>query len=138
MDTACVICNIIQGKQSSYIIYEDDLFISFLDIHPLFPGHSLVSTKEHIETFYDLPAKQAEKLTATLQRIGNAITTAMNAEGSFIGMNTIVSQSIPHFHTHIVPRKKGDGLKGFFWPRVKYESNEELIEVQKKIIRALR
>lgn len=130
MENKCIVCDIIQGKQKAHIIYEDNNFISFLDIHPLFLGHSLLAPKQHIETFYQLPQELGNELISKMQLIGTAITRMMNAQGSFIAMNNVVSQSIAHLHIHIVPRNKGDGLKGFFWPRMRYKSEEEAINIK--------
>jgi len=132
-DSECIICNVINKTLKSFIVYEDDLFIAFLDIKPLFPGHCLLAPKQHVHTIYDFPDKEGNKLLHAVKKLGNAITAAMNAQGTFIAMNNIVSQSIDHMHVHIVPRNKGDGLKGFFWPRMRYESEEHMRETQQAI-----
>lgn len=137
MNNDCIFCDIVSHKLPASIIFEDENVISFLDIRPLFPGHSLIVPKLHYATFYDLPDNKTANFFNHVKLIGHAIEKAMQAEGSFIAMNNIVSQSVPHFHVHVVPRNKGDGLKGFFWPRSKYESDEEMRVVQKKIIAAL-
>lgn len=129
----CAICNIINGTSKSYVIYEDEFFIAFLDAKPLFIGHSLLAPKHHFETIYDLPAVQGNIFLTTIQKVGTAITAALKAEGTFIAVNNKVSQSIDHLHIHLVPRKKGDGLKGFFWPRMKYKSEVHILEVQQAI-----
>lgn len=133
MATNCIICNILNGTLKSFIIYEDDFFISFLDMKPLFFGHSLLAPKQHFQTIYDLPADQGDFLLTATQKVGTAITNALKVEGTFIAINNKISQSIDHLHIHIVPRKKGDGLKGFFWPRTNYESEKQMIEIQQKI-----
>ncbi len=134
----CVIDQIIEKKLKAYIVFEDNDFIAFLDHRPIFLGHTLLSTKKHYETIYDLPDNLVQPLFSLTQQIGKAIECAMNSQGSFIAMNNIVSQSIPHLHIHIVPRNKGDGLKGFFWPRTKYKSDEHFVEIQQKIIKTLK
>lgn len=134
---SCIICELINKKLKSYPVYEDELFISFLDIKPLFLGHCLLSPKQHVRTIYDLPTSAGASLLEVIKIIGNAVTTASNAEGSFIAINNKVSQSIDHLHIHIVPRNKGDGLKGFFWPRTKYFDEEEILKVQRAIKKAI-
>ncbi len=130
MKQNCIICDIINKKRTSFIVYEDDFFISFLDIKPLFIGHCLIAPKDHFPTIYDLPKKTGNHLLEVTQKIGKAVRVSMNAEGTFIAINNNVSQSIDHMHIHLIPRKKGDKLKGFFWPRVKYENEKQMQEVQ--------
>ncbi len=110
----CIIDSIVEKKSKAYIIYEDKNFIAFLDHRPVFHGHTLLCPKEHIATFYDLPETMMADFFSLAKKIGRAVEQGMNAEGSFIAINNKVSQSIPHLHLHIIPRKKGDGLKGFF------------------------
>ncbi len=133
MGKECIIDLIGEKKETAYIIYEDDFFIAFLDIRPLFIGHTLLAPKAHYKTFYDLPPSLISPLFLLAQSIGRAVEQAMDAEGSFIAMNNTVSQSVEHLHIHIVPRNKGDGLKGFFWPRTKYANDKQLIETRDKI-----
>lgn len=135
--TTCVIDSIVAKQDSAFIIYEDNDFISFLDKHPLFIGHCLLAPKEHFTTLYDLPQSLITNYFSLAQTIDKAIEIAMDAEGSFMAINNTVSQSIAHLHLHIVPRNKGDGLKGFFWPRTKYLSEQHSLETQEKIIQAL-
>lgn len=134
MNQACTICDVIDRKLNSFIVYEDDYFVSFLDIKPLFIGHCLLAPKLHLPTIYDLPESQGNILLQATQKIGQAITTSMKAQGTFIAINNKVSQSIEHLHIHLVPRNKGDGLKGFFWPRTKYENENEMLKIQTAII----
>lgn len=98
---------------------------AFLDARPLFKGHVLVVPEAHVETLTDLPAEAVAPLFATVQRLARAAQTALGADGSFVAMNNVVSQSVPHLHVHVVPRHKGDGLRGFFWPRQKYADDAE-------------
>ncbi|KTC75303.1 Histidine triad (HIT) protein [Legionella birminghamensis] len=138
MKTAeCIIDRIVNGEEKAWIVYENELFIAFLDHHPLFPGHVLLSPKAHIANFDELPASLSGPLFTLCQRLSKAVIDAMQATGSFIATNNKVSQSIPHLHVHIVPRNKGDGLKGFFWPRSRYRDDEHLLETQQKIIESL-
>jgi histidine triad (HIT) family protein len=132
-ETSCKFCLIAMQKLNSAIVYEDADVLAFLDIRPLFHGHTLLIPKKHFVTFYDLPDGLRNKLFAEAKKIGQAVESTMNAEGSFLAMNNIVSQSVPHVHMHIVPRTKGDGLKGFFWPRAGYEDKEEMEKVRSKI-----
>jgi histidine triad (HIT) family protein len=131
--TNCVVCSIPDSQERHYIVYQDKKFIAFLDIKPVFKGHCLLSPKKHYSTLYDLPKKDLQGYFSILQRLGLAIEKVRDAQGTFIGINNKVSQSIPHLHTHVIPRSKDDGLKGFFWPRVSYESELEKKEIQTKI-----
>jgi histidine triad (HIT) family protein len=124
----------VSGELPATVIYEDDTSIAFLDHRPLFHGHTLLVPREHVETLSDLPAAQVEPYFKAAQLLARAIESAMEAEGTFVAMNNRVSQSVPHLHVHIVPRRKKDGLKGFFWPRTKYKDEEEIKSVQRKII----
>lgn len=133
MDASCIICNIINKNIKSFIVFENDALIAFLDHKPLFLGHCLLAPKKHYETLYDLPESYSSLLLPAIQKIGHAVTRGRQAEGTFMAINNIVSQSIAHLHIHIVPRKKRDGLKGFFWPRTKYKNEEEMQEVQLSI-----
>ncbi|MFW2539121.1 HIT family protein [Legionella sp. ST3F1] len=129
----CIIDLIIAKKEKAYIVYENEQFIAFLDHRPLFPGHTLLAPKNHFKTLYDLPDSLISPLFMLTKKIGVAVEKATEAAGSFIAMNNTISQSIPHLHVHIVPRNKQDGLKGFFWPRTKYQNEEHMLAVQEKI-----
>lgn len=111
--------------------------MAFLDHRPLFPGHVLLVTRQHFETLLDLPRDLIGPLFTNAQLLASAVQRAMQADGSFVAMNNVVSQSVPHFHIHIVPRKRGDGLRGFFWPRHKATA-EELQTAQQSVLNALR
>lgn len=132
---SCLFCGIINGELNAAIVYDDDVCVAFLDHRPLFHGHCLLVPKAHFETLSDLPAHLVAPMFASVQLLTRAVEVALGAEGSFVAMNNRVSQSVPHLHVHIVPRKRKDGLKGFFWPRTKYESETEILEVA-KLIRA--
>jgi len=134
----CLFCRIVSGEVPATIVYEDDNSVAFLDHRPLFPGHTLLVPREHIETLGELPTKIITPYFEAVQLLSRAVETAMEAEGTFVAMNNRVSQSVPHLHVHLVPRRKKDGLKGFFWPRTKYKSDEEMEEVKKKIANALK
>ena len=133
----CAFCNIVEGKVSAEVVWRHQHSIAFLDHRPLFPGHVLLIPVEHVVTLADLPAPQVGPLFQAVQILERAIETALDAEGTFIAVNNYVSQSVPHLHVHIVPRRKGDGLKGFFWPRRGYDSEEHLRATAEKIRAAL-
>ncbi len=120
----CLFCDIVAHRQSAEIIFEDDFVCMFLDKTPLFPGHTLIVPKQHCETLTDLPQELLAPFFTRLQRLSQVVKVAMNAQGSFVAINNTVSQSVPHAHFHVVPRTKGDGLKGFFWPRQKYREGQ--------------
>jgi histidine triad (HIT) family protein len=133
MTENCLFCRIVSGEVPAVVVYEDANTFAFLDHRPLFPGHTLLVPREHYETLGDLPATQVGPLFKNAQLLSRAVESAMEAEGSFVAMNNRVSQSVPHLHVHIVPRRRKDGLKGFFWPRTKYKSEEELEITRQKI-----
>ena len=122
----CTFCNIIRGSIPSHKVFEDDISLAFLDHRPLFAGHCLFIVKDHLETLSDLPDELVGPLFLNVQLLSRAVMQGMNAEGTFVAVNNRVSQSVPHFHVHIVPRRKGDGLKGFFWPRRAYKDANEI------------
>jgi histidine triad (HIT) family protein len=122
---------------SAPIVFEDELSLVFLDHRPLFPGHCLLVPKIHYETLTDLPPKLVGPLFLNVQLLSRAVEGGLGAQGTFVAMNNRVSQSVPHLHVHIVPRSKGDGLKGFFWPRRKYKDQAEIAEVETRIRAAI-
>lgn len=134
----CAFCDIVAGKVTAEIVWRDESAVAFLDHRPLFPGHVLLIPTQHVSTLADLPAAQVGPLFQTAQRLESAVEKALDAEGTFIAINNHVSQSVPHLHIHIVPRRKGDGLKGFFWPRRGYDSDEHLRKTAEQIVSALR
>jgi histidine triad (HIT) family protein len=121
----CLFCDILAGSMPAQFVYEDAGVAAFLDVKPLFKGHVLVLPREHYVTLADLPTSLMNPLFTQVQRISAAMPAAYAAQGSFVAMNNIVSQSVPHLHVHVVPRTKGDGLRGFFWPRGRYATDEE-------------
>lgn len=127
-DEHCAFCKIVRDDDGSRV-FEDEHTIAFLDHRPLFPGHCLLIPRGHFETIQDLPQSLVAALFANVRILAAAVELGMRAEGTFIAANNRISQSVPHFHVHIVPRRKGDGLKGFFWPRRKYGSTEEMAAV---------
>lgn len=129
LQESCLFCKIVRGDAQAHKVFEDEHTLAFLDHRPVFPGHSLLIPKSHFETLSDLPASLIKPLFSDVQLLAAAIERGVKAEGSFVAINNRVSQSVPHFHVHIVPRRKGDGLKGFFWPRSKYKSSDEIFQV---------
>lgn len=132
-DSACLFCKIVAGEISARIVFEDDASIAFLDHRPVFPGHCLLIPKMHFETLSDLPAELIEPFFKNAQLLARAVETGMEAHGTFVAMNNRVSQSVPHLHVHVVPRRRKDGLRGFFWPRYPYKTEEEAELVQESI-----
>lgn len=130
----CQFCLIVAGEQRCYKVHESNISFVFLDTRPLFPGHCLVVPKEHFETLSDLPRTYIGAVFATVRLITRSVEKAMNADGSFVAINNHVSQSVPHFHVHIVPRNRKDGLRGFFWPRHPYRDEASVTETQRKIV----
>jgi histidine triad (HIT) family protein len=124
----CPFCRIASGEVEARIVFEDEISLAFLDHRPLFPGHSLLIPREHHETLADLPATLVGPCFTNVQLLSRAIPEAMSAQGSFVAANNVVSQSVPHFHVHVVPRNRKDGLRGFFWPRRKYEGDDHAAE----------
>jgi histidine triad (HIT) family protein len=120
----CVFCQIVAGDLAADVVLEAPELIAFLDKRPVFKGHVLLVPRQHIVTLPELPADLRDPFLAAAQRIASAVVEALGAQGSFVAMNNVVSQSVPHLHMHVVPRTKGDGLRGFFWPRGKYADGE--------------
>jgi histidine triad (HIT) family protein len=130
---ACTFCQIVAGELPAHVVLDDDVAMGFLDVRPLFHGHVLVVPKQHVELLTDLPTDLVGPLFERVQRVAAAVVDACGAQGTFVAMNNKVSQSVPHLHVHVVPRTKGDGLKGFFWPRMRYASDDEAAEVAASI-----
>lgn len=133
----CKFCKIVRGDLDSFVVFDDDISVGVLDHRPLFPGHVLLIPKLHYITVGDLPEDLVGLFFTNVQLLSKAVEQGMQSQGTFIGMNNRVSQSVPHLHVHIVPRNKGDGLRGFFWPRQKYSSEEHKMEVQRLITEAV-
>jgi histidine triad (HIT) family protein len=134
----CVFCAIASGSAAAHRVLEEEACIGFLDTRPLFPGHVLIVPREHRETLADLTRAELTALFAAAQRVSSALESALGAEGTFVAMNNRVSQSVPHAHLHVVPRRKGDGLRGFFWPRHKYATEAEAAEIAARVRTAMR
>jgi histidine triad (HIT) family protein len=137
MPVSDVICQIVSGELDAAVVARNDQVIAFLDHRPVLKGHVLVAPIRHIETLLSLPDELMVPLLTMTQRIAGAIGSALGAQGTFVAINNVVSQSIPHLHVHVVPRTKGDGLRGFFWPRTRYGAGE-IEEYADKIKSAIR
>ncbi|MEV0406962.1 HIT family protein [Actinoallomurus sp. NPDC050550] len=133
----CLFCEIVKGERPAHVVLDDGPVVAFLDTRPLFKGHTLLVPRTHYETLADLPADLLEPLFAAGQRLSVAMETALAATGSFVALNNRVSQSVPHLHVHVVPRNRKDGLRGFFWPRTKYDSDDEAREYADRLRGAL-
>jgi histidine triad (HIT) family protein len=131
----CAFCAIVAGETEAHVVFEDEATLAFLDNRPLFHGHTLLVPREHHEAIWDLPDELVGPLFANARMLAVAVREAMGSEGVFIANNNVVSQSVPHLHVHVVPRNRKDGLRGFFWPRRKYEAEEEA-EAAARAIRA--
>jgi histidine triad (HIT) family protein len=123
----------VAGDLAAATVFEDEISLAFLDHRPLFPGHCLLIPKSHYDTLADLPQHLTGPLFGNARLLAGAVEQAMQAEGSFVAINNRVSQSVPHLHIHLVPRRKKDGLRGFFWPRGKYESADQIESVRVRV-----
>jgi histidine triad (HIT) family protein len=133
----CKFCEIAAGQLAAHVVLDEGGAVAFLDNRPLFPGHVLLIPRCHVDTFDDAPAEVLVELVVVAQRLSRAVQAATGAKGAFIATNVRVSQSVPHLHIHIVPRTKGDGLRGFFWPRTRYGSDSEAAAVADSVRKAL-
>jgi len=133
----CVFCRIIAGEVPAHIVLDEPDLLGFLDTRPVFKGHVLLVPRAHLGTLLDLPADLRDPLLEATQRLAAAVVQGLGAQGSFVAMNNVVSQSVPHLHVHVVPRTKGDGLRGFFWPRTTYASAEHADEYAARLVAVL-
>jgi histidine triad (HIT) family protein len=132
-----VFCDIAAGRVPAHIVLANDEAVAFLDARPVFKGHLLVATREHVVRLADLPASRIGPFFSVVQRISAVMPIALGCQGTFVALNNVVSQSVPHLHVHVVPRTRGDGLRGFFWPRQRYASDAEAAEYAAKLRDAL-
>ena len=132
----CLFCRIIDGSEPASMVMADEHAVAFLDVKPLFSGHTLVVPRSHHVTLPELPAAEVEPFFARVRAMARLVPEVMEAQGSFVAMNNIVSQSVAHLHVHVVPRRRKDGLRGFFWPRTSYESVEERDGVARRLAAA--
>ena len=133
----CTFCEILAGRLPAHVVLDDEVALAFLDVRPLFPGHTLLVPREHHETLADLPTALLEPYFARAQRLSLAMEQGLASVGSFVAINNRVSQSVPHLHTHVVPRNPKDGLRGFFWPRTRYTDDAEAAGVAARLRDAL-
>lgn len=133
----CTFCAIAAGEIAAHTVLSDDAFVAFLDVRPVFKGHVLLVPRTHVVTLPDLPDELRDPFLAHTQRLATAMVEGLGAQGSFVAMNNTVSQSVPHLHCHVVPRTKGDGLRGFFWPRTKYADDAEAADYAERLTSAL-
>ncbi|MFI6826191.1 MULTISPECIES: HIT family protein [unclassified Kribbella] len=133
----CLFCSIIAGTTPAQIVLETPEIVGFLDIRPVFKGHTLIVPREHVLTMVEMTDELLVPLFGAARSVASAVRTAFDAQGSFVAVNNVVSQSVPHLHVHVVPRTKGDGLRGFFWPRTKYADESEAAEYAGKLRAAL-
>ncbi|MEU4693398.1 HIT family protein [Actinoplanes sp. NPDC023714] len=129
----CVFCGIVAGSVPAFMVASSPAGVAFLDIRPVFKGHVLVVPRPHIVQLIDLPTPDLSGYFGFVQSIAAAVPAALGSQGTFVAQNNIVSQSVPHLHTHVVPRTKGDGLRGFFWPRRRYDSDDEALDHASRI-----
>lgn len=137
MDATCLFCQIASGEVPAEIVWSDADLVAFLDIRPVFKGHTLLVPRVHHVTLPDLPAELRDLFLAAGQRLASAMVDGLGAQGSFVAINNTVSQSVAHLHLHVVPRTKGDGLRGFFWPRTKYADDAEQADYARRLTEAL-
>ena len=135
--TDCLFCGIVCGRVAAQVVVSDEYTVAFLDVRPVFKGHVLVVPRVHVETLVDVPEQLVNPLVTQAQRVASCLVTELGAQGSFVAINNIVSQSVPHLHIHVIPRTKGDGLRGFFWPRQTY-ADGEMSEYAERLAAALR
>ncbi len=123
-DDGCLFCRVAAGEQPAEVVLADEVAVAFLDHRPLFAGHTLLVPRLHVETLPELPPELVGPVFGRARRLAAAMEVGLGAAGSFVGLNNRVSQSVPHLHVHVVPRNRGDGLRGFFWPRRRYAEGE--------------
>jgi histidine triad (HIT) family protein len=141
MTDDCLFCGIVAGTVQAHHVLETEHVVGFLDVRPVFKGHTLLAPREHLVTLSDLPEELMVPLFGAAQRTADALTSALGSQGTFVAMNNVVSQSVAHLHVHVVPRTKGDGLRGFFWPRTKYaegEAEEYAVRIRKALASGVR
>jgi|SRR3954451_3151182 histidine triad (HIT) family protein len=133
----CLFCGIVAGSVPAFTVVDAPEGVGFLDVRPVFKGHVLVVPRAHVDDLTDLPPELLPGFFTLVQRVARAVPEALGSQGTFVAMNTVVSQSVPHLHAHVVPRTKGDGLRGFFWPRHRYASDEEAASFAERIAAVL-
>ncbi|MGH8975714.1 MAG: HIT family protein [Acidimicrobiia bacterium] len=137
MSSACRFCAIEGGTEPAHVVFEDEVTLAFLDHRPVFPGHTLLIPRRHIETLPELPDELLGPIFGGARRIAAAMEGGFGAHGTFVALNNRISQSVPHLHVHLVPRHRKDGLRGFFWPRTRYADDAEASEVAARVRAAI-
>lgn len=137
MAAPCLFCAIVAGEAPAHIVLDDDVAVAFLDVKPLFKGHVLVVPRDHVDTLPDLAPADIAPLFERVRRLSAAVPEAVDAHGTFVAINNVVSQSVPHLHVHVVPRRRKDGLRGFMWPRLRYDNDAEAAVYAARIAAAL-
>lgn len=135
--SSCLFCEIVAGSKPSHVVLDTAQVFGFLDTRPVFKGHTLLVPRDHVDTMSDMSDDLLPVLFGAARSVSGAVRDALGAQGSFVAVNNVVSQSVPHLHVHVVPRTKGDGLRGFFWPRTKYASDDEAASYAAKLRAAL-
>jgi histidine triad (HIT) family protein len=135
--TGCRFCAVVAGAEPADVVVDEPEVVAFLDHRPVFKGHTLVVPREHVETLPDLPERLLVPVFGVVQRVARAVVDELGAEGSWVPINNVVSQAVPHLHVHVVPRRRGDGLRGFFWPREGYADDAERAEYAARLRAAL-
>ena len=138
MPAGCVFCDVVDRTAPAHLVFENPDTVAFLDRRPVFKGHVLLVPRRHVAVLADLPPELVAPLFAVAQRLSRAVVDGLGAQGSFVAVNNVVSQSVPHLHVHVVPRTKGDGLRGFFWPRTKYADEGEAADFAARLGAAMR
>ena len=133
-----IFCRIVAGDEPAHVVLDDDVVVAFLDQRPVFPGHVLVVPRRHVVTLRDLRADEIGPYFERVQWVTAGVEDAVDAHGSFVAMNNTVSQSVAHLHTHVVPRRRKDGLRGFFWPRQRYADEAEMTVLAERIAALIR
>jgi histidine triad (HIT) family protein len=129
----CLFCAVVAGSESSHVVLDEPDVLAFLDHRPVFKGHVLVIPRVHVVTLPDLPVALLTPVFGAVARCAAAMVDGLGADGSWVAENNIVSQAVPHLHVHVVPRRRGDGLRGFFWPRQRYEGEEEMVDYASRL-----
>lgn len=129
----CTFCRIVAGELPAHVVLDEPDALAFLDRRPVFEGHTLIVPRRHLDTLLDVSTDELGVLFGAVQRVAAAVVDGLGAEGSWVSVNNVVSQSVPHLHVHVVPRTRGDGLRGFFWPRTTYASDDAAAEVAARL-----
>jgi len=132
-DPDCLFCRVVVGEVAAHVVLDEPEVVAFLDHRPVFKGHTLVVPRRHVVTLPDLPADLVPDVIGATQRVASAVVSGLGAQGSFVAVNNVVSQAVAHLHVHVVPRTKGDGLRGFFWPRTRYDDDAEIEEWARRL-----